>query len=101
MQKIPKYDIKIVIGDANAKIGKEQRYQHLIRKESKHEETNENGENLIEFAQENRMIVKNTVFARKEIHKGTWISPDGKTINQIDHVLIDNRNAQVVTNIRS
>ena len=47
------------------------------------------------------MIVKSTIFARKEIHKGTWISSDGKTINQIDRVLIDKKKAQLVTNIRS
>jgi hypothetical protein len=31
------------------------------------------------------------MFLDRKIHKYNWTSPDGKTHNQIDHVLIDRR----------
>ncbi|XP_058127717.1 uncharacterized protein LOC131291223 [Anopheles ziemanni] len=47
------------------------------------------------------MVVRSTFFPRKDIHKATWRSPDLRTCNQIDHVLIDGRFFSDVTNIRS
>ncbi|XP_063914067.1 craniofacial development protein 2-like [Zophobas morio] len=91
----------MVIGDANAMIVKENCYRPTIGKESKHQKTNQNGEKLIEFAEENKMVVKRTFFAQKEIYKGTWMSPDGKTVNQIDHILVERRDAQLITRLRS
>ncbi|XP_063914077.1 craniofacial development protein 2-like [Zophobas morio] len=99
--KIPKHDIKMVIEDANAMIGKENCYRPIIEIRSKHQKTNQNGEKLIEFAEENKMVVKSTFFAQKEIYKGTWMSPDGKTVNQIDHILVERRDAQLITRSRS
>ena len=100
-EKIPKDDIKLVIGDANAKIGKENIFRPTIGKHSKHESTNENGYFLIDFASEKGMIIKSTHFEKKEIHKGTWRLPNGTDINQIDHVLIEGHDKNLITDVQS
>jgi len=41
------------------------------------------------------------MFTRRNIHKYTWTSPDGKTHNRIDHILMDRRWLSNVLNVRS
>jgi len=92
---------KIILGDFNAKIGKENIYKPTIGSESLHEITNDNGNKLITFATAKNMIISNTYFPHKNIHKQTWISPCGLVRNQIDHMLVDNRIKSCVKDIRS
>lgn len=101
LTRIPKYDIKIIIGDFNAKVGREIMYKKITGGKSKHEESNENGKMLIEFAAEQKMRIMSTHFDRKDIYKSTWISPDGRTCNQIDHVLIEEKFMKLVKKVRS
>jgi len=41
------------------------------------------------------------MFLHQNTHKYTWTSPDGKTHNQIDHMLIDRRWQSSILDVRS
>ena len=97
----PKNDVKLVMGDANAKVGRETVYQPTIGRYSLHDSTNENGLRLIDFAAGRQMAIKSTYFMHKRIHLETWHSPDGRTRNQIDHCLIDGRHFSDVIDVRA
>ena len=44
---------------------------------------NEAGQRLIEFCQENALVIKNTLFQQHKRRLYTWTSPDGQHRNQI------------------
>jgi exonuclease III len=48
--KFPKYHIKILLGDFNAKVGREDIFKPTIWNESLHEISNDNGVTLVSFA---------------------------------------------------
>lgn len=80
--------IQIVLGDLNAKFGKEKHFLPIIGIESVHDTSNDNGLRAISFAASKDMIISSTTFRQKDIDKVTWKSPDDKTANQTDFVLI-------------
>jgi len=97
----PKYHVKMLLGDLNAKVGRQNIFKPAIRQESLHQDSNVNGVRLVNFATSKNLVVKSTMFPHRNIHKHTWNSPDGKTHNQIDHVLIDRRWQSSVLDVRS
>lgn len=100
-ERIPNYDLKILIGDMNAKIGREEEYKNVTGGKSKHLVSNENGKILIQFAEENNLKIRSTAYDHKDIYKETWISPDGRTKNQIDHIIVENKDHRDIKDVRS
>ena len=47
---------------------------------------NEAGQRLIEFCQENALVIANTLFQPHKRRLYTWTSPDGQHQNQIDYI---------------
>jgi hypothetical protein len=88
-KKAPKHDIKVVMGDFNAKVCKESGLAPNVGKYSLHEETNNYGRRMIDFAVTKNMAISSMLFQHKRIHKETWRSPDETTSNQTDHVFFD------------
>ena len=54
-------------------------------------EENERGERLIQFFQENMLIIVNTCFQQPVRKLYTWKSPGDVTINQIDYIMFNER----------
>ena len=52
---------------------------------------NEAGQRLIEFCQENALVIANTLFQQHKRRFYTWTSPDGQHWNQIDYILCSQR----------
>ncbi|KAL4154352.1 hypothetical protein QTP88_000231 [Uroleucon formosanum] len=98
---LPNNCIKIIAGDLNAQVGKEQFLRPTIGQESWHSVSNDNGLRLVGFAESKNLIISSTYFPRKNIHKHTWTAPDGKTKSQIDHIIIDKRHRTSIKNVRS
>lgn len=89
MRDIPRADIVILIGHFNAKIGQgNDGLEHVMGTHAL-DQRNNNGELLIEHCVTHGLIIGGSIFAHKNIHKATWISPDGRTVNQIDHIMIN------------
>ena len=84
-----KRDVLSIIGDWNAKVGSQEtpgvtgKFGLGIH--------NEAGQRLIEFCQENTLVVANTLFQQHKRRLDTWTSPDGQHRNQIDYILCSQR----------
>ena len=46
---------------------------------------------LVDFAIENELVIMNTTFQQHPRRLYTWTSPDGRTKNQIDYILVPKR----------
>ena len=89
LELIPKKDILFNIGDWNAKVGS----QDIPGVTSKFGlgAQNEAGQRLIEFCQENALVIANTLFQQHKRRLYTWTSPDGQHQNQTDYILCSQR----------
>ena len=82
----PKKDVFFIIGDWKAKVGS-QETPGVIGKFGLGI-WNEAGQRLlIEFCQENALVITNTLFQQHKRRLYTWTSPDGQHRNQIDYIL--------------
>ena len=85
LELAPKRDVLFITGDWNAKVGS----QETPRVTGKFDlgGRNEVGQRLIEFCQENALVITNTLFQQHKRRLYTWRAPDGQHQNQIDYIL--------------
>ena len=89
LELTPKKDILFIIEDWNAKVGSQEipgitgKFGLGI--------WNEAGQRLIEFFQENALVITNTHFQQHKTRLYTCTSSDGQHRNQIDYILCSQR----------
>ena len=58
----PKYHMKILLGNFNEKVGRENIFKLTIGIESLHQDSNDNGVRLVNFATSKNLVVESTMF---------------------------------------
>ena len=76
LELTPKKDVLFIIGDWNAKVGS-QEIPGVTGKFGLGVQ-NEAGQRLIEFCQENALVIANTLFQQHKRRLYTWTSPNGR-----------------------
>ena len=76
LEQTPKKDVLFIIGDWNAKVGSQEipgvtgKFGVGVQNEAR--------QSLIEFCQENTLVIANTLFQQHKRRLYTWTSPDGQ-----------------------
>ena len=89
LELTPKKDVLFILGDWNAKVGSQETPGVTVKFGLGVQ--NEEGQSLIEFCQENTLVIANTLFQQHKRRLYTWTSPDGQYQNQIDYILCRRR----------
>jgi hypothetical protein len=97
----PKYRKNILLGDFNAKVGREDIFKPIIENESLHETSNDIMIRLVITATSKNLRINSTVFPHRDTFKYNWTSPDGKVNTQNDHILINRRRHSSVLDVPS
>ncbi|CAH8462687.1 unnamed protein product [Schistosoma guineensis] len=101
IEKCPRKNLTILMGDLNAKVGIDNTGYEDIMGRHGLGERNENGERFANLCAFNKLVIGGTIFPHKRIHKATWISPDHTTENQIDHICINKKFRRTMEDVRT
>ena len=89
LELTPKKDVLFIVGNWNAIVGS-QEISGVTGKLGL-EVQNEAGQRLIEFCQENALVIASILFQQHRRRLYIWTSPDGQHRNQIDYILCSQR----------
>lgn len=89
-----------VAGDFNARVGiRKNETERVIGKHGE-KERNNNGRKLIEYSMMNNLIITNTFYKHKDIHKFTREVASRNERSIIDYILVEKNNRKCVKDIR-
>ena len=100
LEEIPQHDMTILMGDMNARVGSDNTGRERTMGKEGVGEMTDNGERLVNLCEENDLVIGGTLFPHRRIHKLTWTSPDGRTQNQIDHIIINGKWRRSLQDVR-
>ena len=92
--------MKFIIGDWNAKIGKDNTGYEDVMGKYGIDKRNDRGERLLNFIEQNGFYAANTKFQGMEKRKWTWKSPDGQTRNMTDLIFVEKKYVKSIIQCR-
>ena len=101
LRNIPSIDKLLLIGDFNARIGRENDKWPSAMGKHGIGNRNSNGELLLALCTEFDLIVTNTVFKQKDAHKTTWTHPRSRHGHMIDFIITRCRDKMDICSTRT
>ena len=99
LELTPKKDVLFILGDWNTKVGSQE--TPGVTGKFGLEVQNEARQRLIEFCQENALVIANTLFQQHKRRLYTWTSPDGQHRNNIDYIHCSQRWRSSISSVQS
>ena len=99
VRKIPHADKIIVLGDFNARVGKDFQTWNVIGRHGVGN-CNSNGLLLLQMCAELELCIGNTMFQQKDKYKTTWMHPGSKQWHLIDYILTRKRDMRDFCSVR-
>jgi hypothetical protein len=87
----PPHDELFVLGDLNATIGSDHALFPGVVGRHGSGTLNDNSERMLSFCSAHGLAALGSWFRRKNIWRWTWISNDGRTKKELDHILTNSR----------
>ena len=87
VNQTPGTDKFIILGDFNARVGADSTVWSETIGKFGMGKINSNGEKLLAFCTENKLVITNTLFKTPECKKSTWMHPRSKHWHQIDFII--------------
>ena len=96
LDEVNKQDLLMLVGDFNVRVGStgqegNQDVWSGVRGPHGVGEMNEAGRDLLSFCAWNELVITNTYFEKKKIHKFTWQHPGNKKWHCIDYIIMRQR----------
>ena len=93
--EVPRHNILIVMGDFNGHIGS------ADARHTYHSVTNQNGQRLLDLAEEANLVITNTIFQKKPGKLWSYISDMSDVKSQVDYILVNRKWRNSVKNVEA